>query len=272
MTRSAPVIRPVPHRHRPLRPRIAVGTDGSTWGETALDWALRHAAGHDGQVNVFAAECTDDQAITRRLEGYRWLFTSVVVSPASPVKILVNTSREHDLLVLGYRGRGHGPFGLGRSVLPVVSAAHCDIVVVRGETRAVQGEYRSVTAAVGGSDDDLVVRRAAQYAVRSRSRLRLVHAAPLPGAHQVPEAVDPSEVLVQARDAVREVTADLVPSLHLVRSRPHEAVRTCTRTDLLVMGAGRGRLSPITSTALHIAPCPVLVVKRPEGRPRQARQ
>ncbi|ALG10467.1 hypothetical protein [Kibdelosporangium phytohabitans] len=40
-------------------------------------------------MDVFAAESSDDQALTRRLEAYRWLFTSVTVSPGSPVNVLV---------------------------------------------------------------------------------------------------------------------------------------------------------------------------------------
>ncbi|MBP2328797.1 nucleotide-binding universal stress UspA family protein [Kibdelosporangium banguiense] len=262
-TRTAPAIQPVPQQRQLRRPRIAVGTDGTLWGDAALDWALRHAGPLNAQVRVFAAESSDDQAIARRLSAYRWLFTSVSVSPEPPVQTLVAASKDHDLLVLGYRGRQHGPFGLGRSVVPIVTAARCDTVVVRGQTRAVQGEHRWITAAISGQDDTLVVRRAVQFAIRSRSRLRLLHAAPLPGAPAVPAVVAPASILEHAHDLVHELAPDLTPSLRLVRSQPHEAVRTCDRTDLLVIGSGNqpGKLSVITSTALHMATCPVLVVK-----------
>jgi hypothetical protein len=74
---------------------------------------------------------------------------------------------------------------------------------------------------------------------------------------------DPADTLEHAGDLVRQLAPDLTPSLLLVRSQPHEAVRTCTRSDLLIIGPGNqpDRLSAVTSTALHMAPCPVLVVK-----------
>ncbi|MCE7004660.1 universal stress protein [Kibdelosporangium philippinense] len=262
MTRTAQPA-PIPRQAHVRRPRIAVGTDGTVWGDAALDWALRHAATQSASVDVFAAETSDDHAITRRLTAYRWLFTTVTVSPDSSVRTLLEASTDHDTLVLGYRGRRHGPFGLGRSVLPVVTESRCDTVVVRGEPRAVQGEHRWITAALGGKHDDAVVRRAVQFAVRTRSKLRLVHAVPLPGAHTVPISTEPADVLEHAHDLVREMAPDLTPSLRLVRSQPHEAVRSSERSDLLVLGPGSlpGKLSVITSTALHMAPCPVLVVK-----------
>jgi nucleotide-binding universal stress UspA family protein len=263
MTRSAPATRPVQLPDQPHRRQITAGTDGTLWGDAALDWALRHAAMLNAHVRVFASPDTDDQAIARRLNAYRWLHASVTVSPQGPVKILIEASKAADLLVLGYRGRHHGPFGLGRSIMPIVIDARCDTVVVRGEARAVQGEHRWITAAVGGHDDDLVVRRAVQFATRSRSKLRLLHAEPLPGAHTVPATTDPARCLEHAHELVRELAPDLTPSLHLARSQPHEAVRACTRSDLLVIGPGSraGKLSVITSTALHMATCPVLVVK-----------
>ncbi|RSM85164.1 universal stress protein [Kibdelosporangium aridum] len=262
MTRTAQPT-PIPRQTHVRRPRIAVGTDGTAWGDAALDWALRHAATQSASVDVFAAQASDDQAIARRLAAYRWLFTTVTVSPDSPVNTLLHASNDHDTLVLGYRGRRHGPFGLGRSVLPIVTESQCDTVVVRGETRAVQGEHRWITAAVGGTHDEAVIRRAVQFAVRTRSKLRLIHAVPLPGTHTVLTATEPADILEHAHDLVREIAPDLTPSLRLVRSHPHEAVRASDRSDLLVLGPGNrpGKLSVITSTALHMAPCPVLVVK-----------
>ncbi|MCE7002092.1 universal stress protein [Kibdelosporangium philippinense] len=253
----------IPRQPHVRRPRIAVGTDGTPWGDAALDWALRQAATQNASVDVFAAESSDDQAITRRLAAYPWLFSTVTVSPDSPVKSLLDASIDHDTLVIGYRGRRRGPFGVGRSVLPVVTESHCDTVVIRGETRAVQGEHRWITAALGGQHDELVIHRAVQFAVRTRSKLRLIHAAPLPGTHTVAVRTDPAEVLQRGYDLVRATASDLIPSLRLIRSQPHEAARACDRSDLLVIGPGGnpGTLSVITSSALHMAPCPVLVVK-----------
>jgi nucleotide-binding universal stress UspA family protein len=245
------------------RPRIAVGTDGSEWGTFALDWALRHASLVNAKLHVFAAETSDNQVIARRLRAYRWLHAAVAASPDCPVRTMIAASLDNDLLVLGHRGHQHGPFGLGRSILPIITAAHCDIVIVRGEARAVRGEHCWVTAAIGGAHDDLVLRRAVRAAGRTRSGLRLVHAVPIPAARRVTETTDPAGTLEHAGDLARRLAPGLTPSLTLARSQPHEAVRACPRSDLLVMGPGgrRGRLSMTTSTALHLASCPVLVVE-----------
>jgi nucleotide-binding universal stress UspA family protein len=267
MTRSAPDTRPLElserQRHQGRRPRIAIGTDGSEWGDAALDWALRHASLVSANLHVFAGQTSDDQAIARRLRAYRWLHATVTATPESPVHTMLAASMENDLLVLGYRGQQHGPFGLGHWVLPIMTATRCDTVVVRGETRAVHGDHGSVTAAIGGRHDEAVVRRAAQIASRTRSGLRIIHAVPLPAEHHVETAVDPAETLEHAGELVRQQAPGLTPSLLLIRSQPHEAVRTFTRSDLLVIGPGSqpGQLSVVTSTALHMAPCPVLVVK-----------
>jgi nucleotide-binding universal stress UspA family protein len=264
MTRSGVRPAPIPDQRRPRTrpPRIAVGTDGSEWGDHALDWALRQGSLLNAAVRVYAASTADDHAIARRLRAYKWLHATIAASPETPAYAMVTASCENDLLVIGYRGHQHGSFGLGRNVIPVILGAHCDTVVVRGEIRAVRGEHRCVTAAIGGRHDHLVLRRATQAAVRTRSRLRLVHAAPLPAARHV-GTDDPARLLEQAAEVVHDLVPGLTPSLLLERSQPHEAVRAANRSDLLVIGPGRAanRLSVVTSTALHMAPCPVLVVK-----------
>jgi nucleotide-binding universal stress UspA family protein len=256
---AAPAEQPY-DRHRP---RITIGTDGSTWGDAALEWALRHAWLMNAALTVYSAKTSDDQAIAQRLDVYRWLHASVKASDDAPEHTLLSASTQTDLLVLGCHGHHSANLGLGHLVLPVVTRSLCDTVVVRGGPRAVRAEHGWVTAAVGGRHDDTVIRRAAEIATRYRAGLRIVHAWPLPGPRAVPSSAEPNDVLDRARSLVAKLVPTLTPSLHLLRSRPHEAVETCTRSDLLVMGPGSepGRLSPVTLTALHLAPCPVMVVK-----------
>lgn len=250
-----------PERHRP---RVTIGTDGSTWGDAALEWALRHAWLMNAGLRVYSAKTSDDNEIARRLDVYRWLHASVATSEDTPEHTLLYASADTDLLVLGHHGhRTRRTLGLGHLVLPVVSAAECDTVVVRGEPRAVRGEHGWVTAAVGGQHDEAVIRRATDIATRYRDGLRLVHALPPAGPRSVAPDHEPNEVLERARDLVGILMPSLTPSLHLVHAYPHEAVETCGRSDLLVMGPGSepGNLSPITRTALYLAPCPVMVVR-----------
>ncbi|MET0132165.1 MAG: universal stress protein [Kibdelosporangium sp.] len=248
-----------PERHRT---RITIGTDGSAWGDAALDWALRHAWLMNAGLQVYTPESGDDRAIARRLDVYRWLHASVRTSADSPLQTLLSASADTDLLVLGHHGHTQRPLGIGHLVLPVVTASQSDTVVVRGESRAVRAEHGWVTAAIGGRHDDVVIRRAAEIAVRYRNSLRLVHAWPLPGSRSLPMP-EPAELVGRARQLVSRVAPTLNPSVQVVRTSPHEAVETCVRSDLLVLGPGSepGGLSPITRTALHLAPCPVLVVR-----------
>lgn len=250
-----------PVRHRP---RVTIGTDGSTWGDAALEWALRHAWLMNAGLRVYSAKTSDDNEIARRLDVYRWLHASVATSPDTPEHTLLWASTNTDLLVLGHHGhRTRHTLGLGHLVLPVVSAAECDTVVVRGEPRAVRGEHGWVTAAIGGRHDEAVIRRATDIATRYRDGLRLVHAWPPAGPRSVDQDTKPTDVLERARGLVARLMPTLVPMAHLIRCQPHEAVESCGRSDLLVMGPGSepGNLSPITRTALHLAPCPVMVVR-----------
>jgi nucleotide-binding universal stress UspA family protein len=248
-----------PERHRP---RVTIGTDGSTWGDAALEWALRHAWLMSAGLRVYSAKSSDDQAIAQRLDVSRWPHASVTISDEAPEHTLLWASRNTDLLVLGHHGHRQRSLGVGHLVLPIASASKCDTVVVRGESRAVRGEHGWITAAVGGQHDEAVIGRATEIATRYRDDLRLVHAWPPPGPRSVATGKEPREVLERARNLVGELMPALAPSLHLVRSQPHEAVQACVRSDLLVMGPGSeaGNLSPITRTALHLAPCPVFVV------------
>ncbi|MFD1049981.1 hypothetical protein ACFQ1S_32825, partial [Kibdelosporangium lantanae] len=66
MTRSGVRPAPIPDQRRPRTrsPRIAVGTDGSEWGDNALDWALRQGSPLNATIHVYAAHAADNQAIT----------------------------------------------------------------------------------------------------------------------------------------------------------------------------------------------------------------
>jgi hypothetical protein len=66
MTRTAAHVQ-LPEQQRPhvSQPRVATGTDGSEWGDAALDWALRHASLLNAKLTVLAAKSADEQAIAR---------------------------------------------------------------------------------------------------------------------------------------------------------------------------------------------------------------
>ncbi|MBB5801158.1 nucleotide-binding universal stress UspA family protein [Saccharothrix ecbatanensis] len=206
---------------------VVVADDGSPWGEAALRWAAEHAASTGAPLEVH-------------------------LPTADPVHDLMLAGSRAGLLVVGYRGANGTSLGLGRLVLPLVKHAVCDVVVVRGTAEALRRTHRRVTVLLSGdvADDDLALARTVAYAEGQHVALRVLHATPsLPV-----RADDPVWPVAHADDVLRGTHHTSV----LARMHPHEAITRYADTDLLVL-AGRG---PATRTALHHAPCPVLVAHR----------
>lgn len=244
---------------------VVVGTDGSPWGSAALGWAARHAwlMGTELAVYQAAEDPPAEPSTSDRLLTMQPLPVRVHTGGSDPLRTMVPASEDSELVVLGCRGQQHTTIGLGRWVVPVVAAAHCDTVVVRGLPPAVHGQHRSITAMVcGSSADHAVLDRGAELAAAYRSSLRVVHAwAPPSGRYFGVAPVRPTDVLERAREHLsdRRIQVSFVP----VEGQPYEVVATFRSTDLLVVGAGdTSRLGTVTRQALHHALCPVLVVQR----------
>ena len=140
--------------------RIVVGVDGSDSSRAALHWAYNEAAHHGADINVIAAwappsiplappygalpvEGYTDQPRVAAL-GLLESFTSELeerdpavslstsIEEGAPAQVLIERSKEADLLVVG--SRGHGGFAgmlLGSVSQHLVAHAHCPVVVVR---------------------------------------------------------------------------------------------------------------------------------------------
>ncbi|MCS7479359.1 universal stress protein [Umezawaea endophytica] len=262
---------------------VVVGNDGSLWGQAALRWAAEHAWRTGAVLDVWLWDRMSDVPDTvPRNGGLNYVTSSLPMlrvrvheSGPDPVRDLETAGRASGLVVVGYRGHSASSFTLGGNVLPLVRRATCDTVVVRGRPSAVRGDNRRVTALIsGGEDDDLVVVRAAAMALDHRAALRVVHALPLP-MNRDALAADHQFVLDRAARLLEKLDRRPIHTVVLLHGQPHEAVARCTDSDLLVVGAGEqaprtGRCGAITRTALHQAPCPVLVVHRPHvPEPRQ---
>lgn len=141
--------------------RIVVGVDGSPESLTALRWAYEEATHHSASLTVLTAwhaptipmmppygsvppEDYESQPRREALALLERLTADLVPqSPAvdvrtsleegsNPAKVLIERSKEADLLVVG--SRGHGGFAgmlLGSVSQHVVSHAECPVVVVR---------------------------------------------------------------------------------------------------------------------------------------------
>ena len=139
---------------------IIVGVDGSDSSKGALDWAYEEAVHHGASLSVIAAFNPPALPMTPPYgsvppEGYESQprrdaldlldrLTSpleakdpavdirTVVEEGSPAKVLIERSKEADLLVVG--SRGHGGFAgmlLGSVSQHLVAHAECPVVVKR---------------------------------------------------------------------------------------------------------------------------------------------
>ncbi|QUQ64032.1 universal stress protein [Kutzneria sp. CA-103260] len=264
MPAAAPLhdIRPV--QTRPAK-AVTVGVDGSYWGGLALDWAACHAWSRGASLRVLRArdEVPSDVPTDLGLSHAHRLYPLLPIMSrpvgAAPVVDLTTASADSSLLVLGCRGHRH--FGLGDLVIPVLTGARCDVLVVRGTPPAVHGDHRRVTAMIsGGPDDTLVLRHAAEFAASRRARLRVVHAAP----DELRLEPAPEDVLHIAELQLKSLALAVRASFTLARQLPHETVQRLIDTDLVVLATGQSPRHPIgtvTRTALYHAPCPVLIVR-----------
>ena len=135
-----------------VRPVIVVGTDGSSGSIEALRWALRQAQATDAEVRVVLAwEVSAPLGYVATVDDVDWEGTartsveaataaepdvsvpiSTQVVNAHPSNVLVEASKDADLLVVG--GRGHGRvmgMVLGSVSDHCTHHAHCPVVVVR---------------------------------------------------------------------------------------------------------------------------------------------
>jgi len=255
--------------------RIAVGTDGSYWGDAALGWAARHACVVGAELDVHQADprfvdipddIPNDAGIGATLRSMPMLPVRIRRSGPDPVGTLVAASKHADLVVLGCRGYHHGTLGVGRSVVPVVARAQCDTVVVRGLPSSLNGRTRWITAMVRGTLEDVaVLARAAKLVTSLQSKLRIVHVTPPPGPRWLPEQLSSATVLERAESQLSTLAPKLIPELRSFACQPPEAAVACADSDLLVLGeAARGdrtHIDPMTKAAVYHSRSPVLVVR-----------
>jgi nucleotide-binding universal stress UspA family protein len=133
---------------------VVVGLDGSDAARVALGFAVERAAQRDVPLRVLRVwepsgdrwappgfdpdEVTTDERAAAEQELARWRETfpdvpvELRVCPGNPAALLVEASREAQLVVVGTRGRG-GLRGmlLGSVSQQLVQHAHCPVAVVR---------------------------------------------------------------------------------------------------------------------------------------------
>jgi nucleotide-binding universal stress UspA family protein len=243
---------------------VTVGVDTSESAYHAFEWAARHAWSLRTDLQVYLAD-PSDTTVQRVLERLPMLTAHFRPSGDDPVAALVRASDSSATLVLGCKGEQHRGLGLGSLVLPVLRRSRCGVVVVRGRPPAIRGEYGWITAAVGGCEDPVVLRRAVELCRTRRASLRLLHIH-LPAQCGAAVPRDEPEVR-QAVSFLRTTAPELTPTVVVESRHPHETLAALD-SDVVVVGRGgqHGGVGVITRAALHHASCPVLVA-RPDPRP-----
>jgi nucleotide-binding universal stress UspA family protein len=138
---------------------VVVGVDGSAESVAALAWAARYASATGARVQALLAwhypgvvgeppvekipetvhaqtesqeRATLDEAVAKAIPGQP-AGVETSIGYGHPAEVLINASKEADLLVVG--SHGHRPFTsmlLGSVSLHCVTGAFCPVVVIRG--------------------------------------------------------------------------------------------------------------------------------------------
>ncbi|TKK81172.1 universal stress protein [Herbidospora galbida] len=270
---------------------IVVGVDGLRPGLLAVEWAAREAVVREVPlrlVSVVPAWCLEDGPTGAIAEIGAWMRkggeTALLEAAAAamraagkvavetalvggdPRQELIEASAEADLLVVGDSGMGtlRGLL-IGSVALGVAGHAHCDVVVVRASAAAPDAE---VVVGVDGSAAqadvlDFAFREAAARGADLRAVLAWSWRDLLGGG---PEAS--RQALAKALAEGRERHPDVHPSMEIVEGSPVDVLRQAAAgAGLLVVGSrGRGLLTgmilgSVSQALLHVAPCPVVVVR-----------
>lgn len=288
---------------------VVVGVDGSDGAMAAVRWAAARAASTGAPLRLVyayppptplpavpvgtplpeplpadyaraAEEVLASAADTARSAGEVQVSTEVVVG--GPAQVLIDASREAELVVIGSRGLG-GFAGLllGSVGTQVAAHAHCPAVVVRESATRPDGP---VVVGVDGSEPAAAALRLA-FAEAARRKVPVVAvnawSRPMPmsvaeaAALGIAEGFDPAafeqsarSVLTEALEPLRRAFPDVSVRAETPESGPAAALIEASRDASIVMVGSRGRggfvgllLGSTSQAVLQHAHCPVLVTR-----------
>ncbi|WP_034284628.1 universal stress protein [Schaalia suimastitidis] len=285
---------------------ILVGVDGSTESLAATSWAADRAKRAGARLHIICTyaiasysaaaldggyTALDDQALKRGAEQVvdeavehakkRGAPTvSGSVEPGDPAAILVEMSKEVDMVVVGSRGRG----GFADRLLGTVSSAlpahaRCPVVVVPRHTSGKK--FTPVERIVVGVDGSDVASPALCAAVDEAelwdARLTAVSAVPLASGGSMmawlPTAVDRTALLDDVKEGLTKAVEaavgdrDIQVARHALDGSPASLlIEFSTAVDLVVVGTrGSGGFAGVllgstSQTVLYHSTCPIMIV------------
>ncbi|GAA1915290.1 universal stress protein [Nocardioides marmoribigeumensis] len=278
---------------------IVVGVTGKGQDTAALRWAgeraartgervtLAHAYGHvlpPPPPSVLVADEPLAEAASYLLHGCVEAYLHVapegvdkpeaVLDDGRPGQMLVDLSRDADLVVVSHRDRSHR-IHTGSTTTAVATHAHCPVVAVpEGWSPDHTGEWVTVGVHEGGAPQQ-VLETAAAEASSTGAPLRLVHGWHLDSVYDdlISARIDPEwdtrlehDLLAAARP-VLEQHPGLPIEVQALHEWPADALsRLAATSRLLVVGRHTHhtplphRLGSVARTAIRTSTCPVLVV------------
>lgn len=250
---------------------VAVGVDGSSHSDRALDWAILeaeaerrpltilHAAGSPAIRSVGSLDA--DARSRLRITGRRVtdaalgyvvkhspdLQVRVVMRLGDPEALLLDASRTASILVLGSRGRGAlTSLLLGSVSVAVAESAHCPVVVVRP---AAEHDADRIVVGIDGSEISMsAVDFAFSQASLWERPLTVLHVQsdPTEGFYPADGMLMDSDTLAQLLTAetlagFREKHTDVDLTVEFARGEPAPMlVRASAHASMIVVGS-RGR-------------------------------
>jgi nucleotide-binding universal stress UspA family protein len=278
---------------------IIVGYDGSGCADRALEWAVEEARLRQVTLTIFHSwnfpytgmmgpvstqiEEAAEQTLQTAVDRVRAAAPDVVIKPllsyGPPALVLVDSSKQADLVVVG--SHGHSDFRelmLGSVSAQVAQHAACPVVVVRGSGELAPEDYpgRIVVGTDGSVMADHAVGLAFEEAYLRGLPLMAVCAWHLPD-HAAPHApyLDAGGLRKVAKEQFQDALAiwgEKYPDVRVLAEFTDEPaaealIAASAGARLVVvgsrgLGAVRGRLlGSVSQHLLHHAPCPVEVVR-----------
>ncbi|MDO5719737.1 MAG: universal stress protein [Actinomycetaceae bacterium] len=292
---------------------ILVGVDGSAEAYSAVDWATERASCDGSMIHILCTYALASYSAAALDGGYAALDDGALkegaqravneavarvkksdvkvtgsTEPGDAAGVMVEMSREVDMIVVGSRGGG----GFADRLLGTVSSAlpahaHCPVVVVPKHTSGSPfTPVERIVVGVDGSEvaSDALKKAVDEACVWKAKDLTAVGAVPIASGGGVlawlPATVDrdalTADMLKGLNSAVEEAVAgrDVKVHRHVLDGSPAALLTEfSTAVDLVVVGnRGRGGfqgllLGSTSQTVLAHSTCPVMVVPSRRGKP-----
>ncbi|WP_425565137.1 universal stress protein [Saccharopolyspora taberi] len=282
---------------------VVTGVDGSSAALHAVRWAAAEAQRRKAHLHLVFADVfslvylpelptvplPESYATAVQRQAKQWLRQAADVAAGQAPElvveteirtgqagaVLVNQSRDAQLVVVGSRGLGGFTGVIVGSIAVALSAhGHCPVAVVRGPDTALP-DAPVVVGVDGSSGSDRALTLAFEHALRRHVVLRVVHTWPSVnngkawwGGDQDTAQTDEERWLAELMAGWSENFPDVEVQRFVAQDKPARALLQHARASQLVVVGARGRggftgllLGSTSQQLLQHSPCPVIVAR-----------